>query len=219
MHYKIRGILKGNPIWSNYLQNGGLSNPITQTLKTNFDGEEFEITYNKEDDIREFYLKGLKNKCFFFVIEKNGFAVIHGLGNQPDCIKKKHQYKTSHLMFILILKILFSRNVKRIEFQDNSMIKNYDLADLYFLKYGETWYDKMFRTYIKKYNMEFNKRSFPIEGKGYQDLKKHHKEFIGNKFKNLDFKDLKSKRDCYFEALGIRRLSEISYSVDIIEWS
>lgn len=213
MFYKIRRLLKSNPIWHDYIQNGGLKNPKKRIYKINLDDEDFEIVYNREDEFREFYLNGLKNKCFYFILEKNGLAIIEGLGNQPE---QEHQYKTVYLM--LILKILRIRKVKRIEFQDNSMIGNFILADLYFLKYGETWYDKMFRIFVKKYHMDFNKSSQPVEGKNYQDLKKIHKDFIGNKFKNYDFKSLKEKRDCYFEALGIKNLFSINYAVDIIEW-
>ena len=38
-----------------------MQNPITKIYKIEYEGEIFEIVYNKEEDFKEIYLKGLKN--------------------------------------------------------------------------------------------------------------------------------------------------------------
>ena len=71
MNYKIRRLLGKNVFWKDYILKGGMQNPITKIYKIEYEGEIFEIVYNKEEDFKEIYLKGLKNKCFFKTSEIN----------------------------------------------------------------------------------------------------------------------------------------------------
>jgi hypothetical protein len=215
MNYKIRKILSKNAIWKDYIQKGGMENPTTEIIELKIDNEIFEIVYKKEDDIKEFYIN--KNKCLFFII-KNDFATLEYISNDKECTKIKHEYKTSKIMFIIMIHLLKKNNVTKIEFQDESVVKNFDLADYYFLKHGETWYDKMFRKYVKKYKIDFSKRSFPIKGDNYQTLKEKHKKIIGDKLKKFEFEYIKKYKDYYLDLLGINTLSSICYYVRILEW-
>lgn len=216
MTNKIRKLLGKNNFWKDYIQKGGMQNPKTKIYNLNYLGEVFEIVYNKEDGVREFYLKGLKNKCFFFIIEKEGFANIEGLGSEPECIKKRHEQKISIIMLGLIFKILSMLNVKVIKFQDNSGKGIFDLADYYFLKHGMTWYDSIISRFAKKYTFEFDYQA--SEDNNYQRYKDKHKKMIGNKLKDYSFEEIKKVKKEYLHLLGIKSLTGIYYKVSVQEW-
>lgn len=216
MNYKIRKLLGKNPFWKDYIQKGGMQNPRTKIYNLTYDGEIFEIVYNKEDGVREFYLRTLKNKCFFIIIEKEGYANIEGLGSEPECIKNKHNQKISIIMLGLIFKILSMLDVRVIKFQDNSGKGTFDLADYYFLKHGLTWYDSIISRFAKKYTFEFDYQA--SEEHNYQKFKDKHKKIIGDKLKNFTFEDIKKIKKHYLHLLGIKSLTSIYYKVTVQEW-
>lgn len=215
MNYKIRRLLGKNTFWKDYIQKGGMQNPITKIYKIEYDGEIFEIIYNKEDDFKEIYLKGLKNKCFFIIVEKEGFANIEALGSEPECVKNKHNQKISSIMVCLIFKILSMLKVKTIKFQDNAGKGKYDLADYYFLKNGMTWYDSIISKFANKYTFEFE---YPITKIKYQKLKESHKILIGDKLKNMSFEEIEKVKDYYLNLLNLKTLTGIYYCVNVEEW-
>jgi hypothetical protein len=213
MNLLIRKLLLKNKFWHPFILKGGMQNPEKKIMEREYDGEKFIIESFTEDGYTEYYIKNLRYDCFYFSLSKDNYATIMSLGNNENCVKKSHNNKIGAIMFI----IFKEKNITDFEFMDNSELINnrFNLADLYYLKYGKTWYDKMIGLFAEKYTMDFKENIFPIT---YQDVKNKHAEIIGDTLKNKDFSEINKKKKEYFELLGLNRLTGITFIVHIIKW-
>jgi hypothetical protein len=223
MFEKLRQLLLKDKKWVKYyfrsLTSGG--NPLEKKekeIKIGYETFIIEIVKN-EEDIDEYYIKSLKYSCFLVGIKKNKFASIYSLGNDTDCVKtEEYKKKIGKIMIYLMFKIFKEEGVTEFDFTDNSGIirngKNYDLADLYFLKYGRTWYDKMLDELLCRYEINFN---FPSH-KTYQELKEEYKNIYNNSLKDWSFENLHKNKKELFSKLSIPYLNEANFKVKIIRF-
>jgi len=219
MQEKLRQLLLKDKKWGKFYFNGGC--PIEKREKEFKLGDEvfiIEIVKN-EEDIVEYYIKSLKYRCFLVGVKKNKFASIYSLGNDTDCVKsEKYKKYIGKVMVYLMFKIFKEEGITEFDFTDNSGIirngKNFNLADLYFLKYGMTWYDKMLNELVKSYEINFN---FPSH-KTYQELKNEYIKIYGVKLKDFSFEILDKNKKELFSKLSIPYLHSADFTVKINRW-
>lgn len=88
---------------------------------------------------------------YFFDLELKE-ARLSDLQSYKQCVSKKYKNSVGKLMLLIFFKMLKTYGIQKVTFQDlSSKVINgyqYELAVMYYLCHGKTWYDKMFSEYF-----------------------------------------------------------------------
>lgn len=196
--------LKGmgrNVLWSRYGTGGGYEDAI-QVGK-------YKVEIEDNDDDMRIFIWNPKEPCINMVLDKRDYVgVLDAIKYNPDCTtpEQMKRGKDTRDMVDFAIDFLQKNGAKSVSLSDKSTIQcgkeEVHLGQMYFLKYGMTWYEKYFGF---KPATKFKKR--------YEEMKQRRIDIL-----NIEFL---SKQSCdFFDIDTIRDIFEHIRFVDffLIEW-